>query len=237
MIKLYLGLALSLLLALAVAPVALADTPSPCTQESLDNYLVSGFTCSIGNLDFSDFTYADANMPASQVTVVPGAPPTANFPDGPGFNFQANFLAAGANATTDADIGFVVTAAPGTTIDDIYIDFGNVVTANGGIAIYNEQFCMDGKSDCQLYVQNPGTASTADISLVGNTNFKGPITQLTINKDLGLFAGSASNGLAAVSYFGNEYSIVPEPRGVSIVLAAGLLAGLVIFRRRRVAQS
>jgi hypothetical protein len=62
-----------------------------------------------------------------------------------------------------------------------------------------------------------------------------PTTSLSIDKDVTLNPGSS--GTVNVSSFGNQYSTVPEPRAVSLVLGLGLLAGFAFFKRRQAAQN
>jgi len=250
--KMFYGLALSLMLCLVFVPAALAD--SPCANGTFstasntpppDDYSSAGFTCSIGNLDFSNFVYSDSvtgtstAIAGSNVNVL-----TETGPDGPGFNFQAGWQAAGAGSTNDVSVSFDVTALSGS-LADVYIVLGSPTATNGGTALYTETFCetntqVNGSNACGEYVEAPITPGTNVVSLVGSTAFPpGPVTSLSIVKDLDLNAGSNASGLAAVSLFGNQYSVssVPEPRGISLVLGLGLLAGFVVFKRRRVAQS
>jgi hypothetical protein len=127
-----------------------------------------------------------------------------------------------------------VTAAPGVLIDDIYMGFGNVTTSGTGTALYTENFCGGPEDSCSLFVEAPVTSDTNAVKL-SSTDIGGPVSSLTITKDLTLQTGT--DGLAATSSFLNEYSTVPEPRAVSLVLGLGLLAGFVFFKRRQVAQS
>ena len=201
---------------------AFADAPCP-TGVDLNTYTAAGFTCSIGNLDFSNFDYASSTgTTASEVAVDP-----VMGPDGPGFNFDGAW-AAGAGQNLDADIKFNVTATSGS-IDDIYIILAASSTTGNGSASYSENYCYSGPNEpCFLAVEQPGAAQTDIVTL------NSPQTFLSIDKDLSLFGNSGS---VMVSSFGNQYSSVPEPRAVSLVLGLGLLAGFAFFKRRQVTQS
>lgn len=214
---------------------ALADSPCP-SGDSLQYFLTnfSGTTgCTVGALDFSEFNYNNGGTPLVAASNVGVSPTTV--PDGPGLNFDPAMELIGANLAEDIDVGFTVTDSSGL-ISDIYIDFGNVNAVNGGNALYTEEFCLTSTSDCSLYVDAPVTAATNVVQL-SNTAIGGPVSSLTIEKDLDLSTNSNAAAISAVSLFGNEYSSVPEPRAVSLVLGLGLLAGFAFFKRRRVAQN
>ncbi|MGD0437573.1 MAG: hypothetical protein ABSB86_14020, partial [Bryobacteraceae bacterium] len=147
--KMFYGLALSLMLCLVFVPAALAD--SPCVNGTFstvvvptpppDDYASAGFTCSIGTLDFSNFSYSDSvtgtssAIAGSSVNVL-----TETGPDGPGFNFQAGWQAQGAGSTNDVSVSFNVTALSGS-LADVYIVLGAPTAANGGTDLYSETFC------------------------------------------------------------------------------------------------
>lgn len=241
--KLSYGFALSLALCLAMAPAAMADSPPACTSNTAAYYDANyGGTagCTIGSLTFNEFFYSSAAIAANEVEVNPGNPPPGSSSSptgGPGFNFTGPFAV---NSTSgpdaiDVNISFDVTAAPGTSIADIYIDLANSGFTGTGTATYNETFCTSGGT-CFLQVETPSSQGQTDvISLDNTTGIGGPTTFLSIDKDLSLNAGS--NGSVNASSFGNQYSLVPEPRGVSLVFGFGLLAGFAFFKRRQVAQS
>jgi hypothetical protein len=216
-------------LGLAALPAA-ADTP--CATAALSSYLVSGFTCSVGDLDFSDFSFNTGGTDPVTAAGVGVTPVTS--PDGPGLDFDPSGFVSGDGLSQDVMVGFTVTAAPGVLIDDIYMGFGNVTTSGTGTALYTENFCGGPEDACSLFVEAPTTSDTNAVNLK-STDIGGPVSSLNITKDLTLQTGT--DGLAATSSFLNEYSTVPEPRAVSLVLGLGLLAGFVFFKRRQVAQS
>lgn len=215
---------------------ALADSPCPVGQD-LSYYLANfgGSTgCTVGNLDFSHFSFNNGGtdqIPAADIGVA-----AITNPDGPGLNFDPSADLQGANLSADVFVGFTVTALDGASIGDIYMGFGNVTTQDGGSALYTEQFCGGAEDLCSLFVEAPTTGQYNMVNL-SSTALGGPVSTLTITKDLQLKTGSAADSIAATSSFLNEYSEVPEPRGVTMLLGLGLLAGFVIFKRRQVVQS
>jgi hypothetical protein len=221
---------------------ALAD--SPCTSGSLATYVDSTyggtasptFACSVTSggvtLDFSQFNYTpggSTQLTASEIGVAP-----ITVPDGPGLSF--NPAAAITSGTEDVDVGFTVTAEGGASISDIYIALSNVLTTGTGTVTYDENFCGGPELKCSLYVEAPATNDTNVVQL-STTDIGGPVSSLTITKDVLLSAGSS--GSASTTGFLNEYSTTatPEPRAISLLLGLGLLAGFVIFKRRQATQS
>jgi len=219
---------------------ALAD--SACTATNLGNYVdsmyggtaSSSFSCSVTSdgvtLDFSNFTYTPGG--STQIAADDIGVSAVTTPDGPGLNFDP--AASISSGTEDVEIGFTVTAEGGADLSDIYIDLANVLTTGTGTVTYDEEFCGGMENECSLYVEAPATDDVNSVNL-SNTAIGGPVTSLTITKDVLLSAGTA--GTASTTGFLNEYSTVPEPRGVSMLLGLGLLAGFVVFKRRQVVQS
>jgi hypothetical protein len=238
--KLY-GFTLSLILCLAFVPAAMASD-GPCVQDTMSDYITdfgptvppSPAGCTIGSLTFNNFDYFSADVSASGVEVTPGQPPTVGFGDGPGFQFNGAWSATTPGSTADADVTFDITAAPGTAIADVDIILGAGSVTGTGSATYDEEVC-NAQSVCVDFQATPGATSQNILVNLSNTALGGPQTFLSLEKDLSLSAGSA--GTAAFSSFGNQYSLVPEPRGISLVAGLGLLLGFAIFKRRQVAQS
>jgi hypothetical protein len=181
-----------------------------------------GYVCDIGNLQFSDFTYADAGgLPPTSVTAEPVTTSGQQ-----GFNF-----AGGWTGNQDATISFMVTALTGD-ITSVNIDILGANTSGTGNISYLEQFCtVGGSSTCSLFTDTPTGNLSTSISLSAS-NLGAPQTSLMITKDVDLSTGS--NGTAFISAFGNTYnnSTVPEPRAVSILLSLGLFAVVVFMKKR-----
>ncbi len=197
-----------------------------------------GYTCDIGNLQFSNFTYSASLADEPGPAFVNAQPVTT--PGDQGFNFTGPFsTSSGAAQYGDVNIGFTVTALTGS-IDDIGIDIAAANTTGTGNINYTEQFCTtttaSGSQVCSIYTDTPTGPLSTEINL-SNTALGGPVTTLTIMKDVSLNAGS--NGTAYISAFGNVYSnsTVPEPRAVSILLSLGLFAIIVFMKKRQAARS
>lgn len=236
-------------LILAVSALGLSALPaladSACAPGSLSTYVdslyggtaASNFSCFVtadgATLDFSNFTYNTAGtnpVPVSSVGVV-----AATSPDGPGLEFDPDATISGKNLSSDVNVGFTVTAENGALISDIYLAFDGVSVANGGTVALTEQFCSL-MGTCTTEIEDPTTALSDSFPL-SSTALGGPVSSLVITKDLQLTTGNKSGAQASDSGFMNEYSAVPEPRSISLILTVGLLAGFAFFKRRQVTQS
>ncbi len=219
------GLALFLLCSMLSVPSAFAI--GTCGNAKMNVYDASGFSCTLdnGNLLFSNFTYSDGPVLDSSVNVIP-----VSDANGFGFNFNGGWQVLGANQNEDVLITFDVTGLNGTQVEDLYIDFGNVTTSNGGNVLYTEQFCKGLPTNCTTFIDAPTTNSETDVTFA-------PVSSLTISKDLTLSTGTNPAGIAATSLFGNQYSTVPEPRAISLLLGLILFAAVAIMKRRQVTQS
>jgi hypothetical protein len=209
----------------ACPQTALTPTYVQSTGAGL-NPFPPGYVCDIGNLEFSQFQYSSAAIPASAINVQP-----MNNPGNEGIGFNG---ALGGNSGTlqDVFVSFTVTGLNGTMLHDLGIDLTNVSTSGTGDVHYTEQFCSTGHG-CSIFVDDPTTAFSTDI-LLSSTPIGGPVSSLNITKDVHISAGSS--GSAFVSGFDNHYSNspVPEPRAISIVLGMGLAAFAFLKRRQAV---
>jgi len=204
-----------------VSSLAMA-TPTPCALPSAtyNTYnpqalgtLTGSVTCTINNLTFSEFQFASsstggATLPVpSDITVTP-----QTTLGNEGFIFSENFV------NQDATLSFLVTAAPGTTISDLSIFLNSA--SNGGSANFTETYCtaaFTGPS-CQTFAAGDlfGTFSK-EIDIA-------PVPKLYITKDFGV------TGNATFSTVGNNYSNVPEPSQLGMLLVG--MGGLFFARRK-----
>lgn len=230
--------------AIVLATVALSvstvmATPT-CSNTGLATTYVNadgssnGYVCDIGNLQFSNFSYAFTPNPggvdASNVSVS-----TITTPGDQGLEFIGGWAVGGSNPVNeDSNIKFTVTALSGS-IDDLTIDLGSPDFTGGGSVHYTETFCNINNT-CSTFVEDSSTSTTAFTShiLLANTALGGPVTSLTVTKDLSLHS---NGGTASVSDFDNHYSNVPEPRAISFLLTLAFLGGLALFKRRQAVQN
>jgi hypothetical protein len=192
------------------APIAAA---APCITTTLNNWLVSGFSCTVGNETFSNFSYSPdgfTNVPASSVGVGPSVLTTA----GPGLQFNALWANTG-TTNLDAAIGFTVTAPATSPITDFHLLLNGVV---GNV--------LDTAT-----LSNGMILSSSD-NLEHAISFA-PVTTLLVTDDIGVFPGGS------VSIVDKQFSQVPGPivgAGLpGLVAACGGLLALARRRRRQCA--
>ena len=185
----------------------------PCGSTTLDNWLVSGFSCMVGDETFSAFTYqagafnglnGHSNVPASSVGVGP-AFTTA----GPGVGFNAFWNNAG-TTSADALLTFMVTAPAATPIVDFHLLAAGIVGSVLDVAS----------------LSNGVTLSSSD-NLEHAVSFA-PVTSLLVIDDIGVNPGGS------ISVVEKQFSQVPGPvvgSGLPGLIAA--CGGLVALARRR----
>lgn len=201
-----------------------AQIPLPTT---LDALLAPGDFAVVGELTFDNFTYppdalVQGEMPlASQINVEPLAGndglrftgPFIDLPGGPG------------NGGSDAVLGFDVTAtAPiaSTTLS------GNpsLTGVAAGVAEVIETFAGLADTRLAIWDKPPG----GGLNLISSTNFAAPATEMTVLKDILLLSRDAVNS-ATISVIDQQFTLVPEPTGSSLIGMAAL--GILAIRKRR----
>jgi len=195
------------------APEAAA---APCGTTTLDVWLaIPGFSCTVGNETFSNFSYSPGGftlVPATSVGVGPSVLTTA----GPGLQFNANWQNTGTTAL-DAAIGFTVTAPATTPITDFHLLLNGLVGSVLDVATLSNAALPGGS----VTLSSSNNAEHA-ISFT-------PVTSLLVTDDIGVNPGGS------VSILDKQFSQVPGPivgAGLpGLVAACGAL--LVLVRRRR----
>ncbi len=227
----FVRLAILAAICIATVPALMAVPVNPCPNIALATTYVNtdgssnNFSCIIGNLEFSNFSFAGSNITASDVSVS-----RLTDPGNQGLMFTGAFDVGGNGdpKNMDVNIAFTITALTGV-IDDLQIDLLAADIGNGtGHIHYVEQFC-GATIGCNIFVDDPGTST-----LTSELKLSSPVTSLTVDKDLSLHA---NNGTASVSAFDNRYSnTVPEPRAISFALGLVVLCGAAFMKRRQAAR-
>jgi hypothetical protein len=198
---------------LATVAVSGGANAAPCGTTTLNNWLVSGFNCTVGDLTFSGFTYQQdgfdgtnghSNVPASSVGVGP-AFTTA----GPGIGVNAFWNNTG---TTSADALFTFTvAAPAT---DPITDF---------------HLLLDGVLGSVLDVASlsNGVTLSSSNNLEQSVTFA-PVINLLVVDDIGVNPGGTISSVE--KQFTQQ---APEPASLAILGASLLGMGAAAAARRR----
>jgi hypothetical protein len=209
---------LIILLALGLCCVVQAG---PCPTTFMDTYVMSGFSCDIGSLEFSDFSYHPTGVlapTASQVQVVPISGAES------GFEFFAGW-SAGPGNLQDSAIKYTVTCLACSIVDLVLNMEGNSAT---GDSFLNIAETAGGVVPPLVVGQSSNTIKSTDSETFS------PVGSLNLTKDILLNGGSTGFG-AAVSEVDNffsttEMSKVPEPR--LMLLCSGFLCLLPVVRRK-----
>lgn len=211
---------------------------SSCSSyTTLDEFLGSSFSCTVGDKTFSDFTYS--SIASSGVTPVVASEVDVSSVDSGGeigLEFESVWEASGANAFDDSTIGFVVTVTGASELVDdaqVALPSGSVDTLSGVSSVSEGGCgpapCIPGTWDIFTFDSSSG-ANTANASTILAT----PTGSVQVTKDISVSTGSGG-GLAILSNVEDTFSqiAVPEPRTISMFLGLVFVAGLA-FRKRLV---
>jgi hypothetical protein len=215
---------------------ALAGYAQTCTQTTLNNYLGSGFSCTVNDQTYSSFNYTSESTPAgfappaSGVTVTP-----ITTPENPGLQFTAGWYASTSSGVLSMDSTFEWTATSTSPITDLSLSIAGVGFSGTGSINLDETACLgailpscSGGTIVTLSVFDNSSGS----QLFDQVNFAG-VNEVSVEKDLLITAGT--NGSAEVSVITDQFSegssTVPEP-GTLGMMGAGIVA-IAGFARRK----
>jgi hypothetical protein len=223
-----------LLLTALVLVLSASAWAAPCQPGPYSSYFVSGFSCTIDNLTFSNFSFsASANpsgiaIPASAINVTPFSGPFFE-----GFTFSSGWnvgtQSGGVSSFQDNLLDYTVTS-PTASITDAHLSFNGSFTGTGLTGV-TENFCLNSATvnNCpagsagQLHVTNPPP------KFDDNVVFFPPVNMISVTKDITVSSGV--NGTASISSVVNIFTQqTPEP-GTFLLLGSALL-GVGLLRKR-----
>jgi len=222
-------------------------------ENSLAYLITNNVSCTYAGLTFSNFSYDGDNATGSGVVVTASeiTVSTASNGFGAGLSFDASWNS-GFNGTSDGNIDFSVSTGAGgpASIEDSGL--AQVSGATGtGVASVVEQgcgsspTCVPGTWSTNTFEAGPGNGLNATTCAAngGTYNPGNGICDLgssdvlfsstgsvNVTKDVNVTSG-VGPGSASISLVTDTFSVVPEPRALSLLLGFGLLGGLVLRKK------
>lgn len=225
--------AFSLLVVLAATALASA---SNCPSTTFDQYLGSGFTCTINDQTYQDFSYSGtSNPPGFQIPAGSIQTTPITTPGNPGLQWSAGWGASTSGGVLEQDSLFQYAVTSTSPMTDLSLSIAGAAFMGTGSINVDETACLG----AMLPSCTGGTIVTLSVfdssagqQLFDEVNFSG-VNLISVSKDL--LVQSGTNGSAEVSVLTDQFSegqsTVPEP-GTLTMMGAGVIA-LAGFARRK----
>ena len=220
--------------------------PLACQTGQMSMYDASGFSCTLGGILFSNFSYANTNPPPteSQVTVVPTTDTSGDVT----LQFDGAF-SAGAGDSTSVSIAYTAMASAPIMTGQSLAMTGFGQNGNGSVDI-GESICLGGMFAKTGHCGGTGEDSisvfdfsSTDMRTFDSVAFNPAQSEISVVKNIAINGGAmGTNASATVSEVFNTTMTgggggttgggqVPEPNTV-VMMASGLLLSALAWRRR-----
>lgn len=207
-----------------------------CPTTTYDQYLGSGFSCSINDQTYQDFAYTGtSNPPGFQIPAAGIGVTPITTPGDPGLQWSAGWGVGTSIGVLSQDSLFQFAVTSTNPMTDLSLSIAGVGFTGTGSVNVDETACLG----AMLPSCSGGTIVTLSVfansggqQLYDQVNFAG-VNLISVSKDLLVQAGT--NGTAEVSVVTDQFSegsgTVPEPSTLSM-LGAGILAAAGFARRK-----
>jgi PEP-CTERM motif len=217
-----------------------------CTSQSMSVYDASGFSCMLGGLTFSNFSFSNTDPPPTdaQVTVVPTTDSSGDVT----LEFDGAF-SAGAGESMSVSISYLVMAASPVMTGESLAMTGFGQSGNGSVDI-GESVCLAGAYLSTGQCTGTGSDSISvydysatDMRTFDSVAFSPAESEIDVVKNIAINGGTTgTNASATVSEVFNTTGTsggggsggggpVPEPNTM-VMLGSGLLVAALAWRRR-----